>query len=176
MSPACVAVACSSCIQFSCAKMSNRIFATGINILEMLQGIHFSVYISASSCLATEERSLRNKHRLWLLVQSRFSAVNRWGFGSEGRKGVKIWEPRERSDISLKHAALWEQTTCHTAHLNYIYNIVPAAFVISYPKFPSSSRRQLYRPQKFLGDFKVQHNVKKEMLPFSSLHVYRSGD
>lgn len=153
--------------------MSNRIFATGINILEKLQGIHFSAYISASSCLATQERSLRNKHRLWLVVKTRISAVNRWGFGRRGGKESRF-EKLQKGQMLPLHMQLFQNKPMPHGALKNINNIVPAAFIISYPKFPSSSRSQLHREKR---DTKVQLSVKiNKMLLLGSLCAYQGGD
>lgn len=142
MSAECTAVACSSCIQLYCAEMSNRIFATGINILEKLQGIYFSAYISASSCLATQERSLKNKHRLWLVAKTRISAVNRWGLGRRGRK--PRFEKLQKGQMLTLHMQFFQNKLMPHGTLKYINNSVPSALIVSYPKFPRSSRSQLY--------------------------------
>lgn len=156
MSAECTAVACSSCIQLYCAEMSNRIFATGINILEKLQGIYFSAYISASSCLATQERSLRNKHRLWLVAKTRISAVNRWGLGRRGRK--PRFEKLQKGQMLTLHMQFFQNKLMPHGTLKYINNSVPSALIVSYPNFPRSRRSQLYGEG---CDTKVQLSDKK---------------
>lgn len=156
MSAECTAVAWSSCIQPYCAEMSNRIFATGINILEKLQGIYYSAYIYAGSHLATQERSLRNKHRLWLVAKSRMTAVNRWGLARRGRKSRFEKLQKGQSDAYLMQ--FFQNKPVPHGTLKYINNSFPSALIVSYPKFPRSYRSQMYREG---SGTKAQFSVKK---------------
>lgn len=71
------------------------------------------------------------------------------------------------------HMQLFQNKPVPHGTLKNINNIVPAAFIISYPKFPSSSRSQLYRDE---CETKVQTSVKTEKFLFVSLCAYQGGD
>lgn len=173
MSAACVAVACSSCIQLHCAKMSNRIFATGINNLEKLQGIYFSAFISASSCLATQERSLRNKHRVWLVAKTRISAVNRQGFGRRGGKKSRFEKLQKGQMLPLNTQLFQNKPMPHGTLKNIkkhcscrIYNVIS--------KVPKQQQQEPVVQRRGWHQGPTQR--KERILLFVSLCAYQSGD
>lgn len=130
------------CTQLHCVKMSNRIFATGINILETLQGICIPEFLRVLF-FATQGRFLRNKTQtVSLIMRSKISAVHSWSFLRGRKTGERITEHLKNyiKSVGLPHLAPAKYTKHRLTMLGITTkqeksNII--LFVISHAKLPS---------------------------------------